>query len=110
MPFFVRDNHVSRDDMTSSIKEMFLARLFENAEAAVKKGVILFVHRGVESSDARHADQLMSRLSSRCPLESERLQIIVHPDCDHHQVATHLKQKELLLETISNCISFPIRL
>lgn len=101
---YFSDNHVSRDDMTSSIKEAFQSRLFENAEAAVKKGVILFVHRGVESSDARHTDQLISGISPKCHLNSERLQIIIHPDCDHHQVATHLKQKGVLLETLSKCI------
>jgi hypothetical protein len=96
--------HISRDDMTIRVKEQFQARLFENTEAAIYNGVSLFVHRGIESSDTHHTDQLMNRLTAKCPLESERrLKIIVHSDCDHHQIAFHLKQKGRLLDALSNC-------
>jgi hypothetical protein len=96
--------HVSRDDMTIRVKEMFQTRLFENSEIAINNGVSLFVHRGVERSDTQHTDQLLNRLAAKCPLESERrLKIIVHSDCDHHQIAVHLKQKGRLLEALSNC-------
>ena len=101
-----RDNHVSRDDMTLLVKEKFQTHLVEHAKEAIQKGVRLFVHRGRESSDTKHTDQLMNRLASIDPLESERLQIIEHSDCDHHQIAIHLKQRGQLLDVISNCLMF----
>ena len=102
--FLFRDDHVSRDDMTLMVKENFQSRLFESAEEAIKKGVTLFVHRGVETSDTQHTDQLMNRLASKCPPESQRLKIVEHSDCNHHQIAIHLKQKGQLLEAISSCM------
>ena len=101
-----RDDHVSRDDMTLLVKERFQAQLVGNVKAALQKGVRLFVHRGIESSDAKHTDQLINWLESIDPIESERLQIIEHSDCDHHQIAVHLKQKGQLLDAISNCFMF----
>ena len=104
----VRDDHVSRDDMTQLVKDKFKVRLFENAEKAIKNGVTLYVHRGVESSDTQHTDQLMSRLAAKCPHERERLKVIVHSDCEHHQIAVHLKQKGQLLEALSDCFMFNV--
>lgn len=99
-----RDDHVSRDDMTPMVKEKFQRLLIENANEAIKKGIALFIHRGIEISDTQHTGQLVERLALTCPLESKRLQIIEHPDCDHHQIAVHLKQKGQLLDAISNCL------
>ncbi len=100
-----RDDHVSRDDMTPKVREKFQTLLVENANEAIKKGITLFVHRGIESSDTQHTDQLVERLALTSPLESRRLQIIEHSDCDHHQIAVHLKQKGQLLDAISNGLS-----
>lgn len=97
-----RDDHVSRDDMTPMVKDKFQTLLVENANEAINKGVTLFVHRGIESSDTQHTDQLVERLALTCPLERKRLQIIEHPECDHHQIAVHLKQKGQLLDVLSN--------
>lgn len=90
--------------MTPMVKEKFQRLLIENANEAIKKGIALFIHRGIEISDTQHTGQLVERLALTCPLESKRLQIIEHPDCDHHQIAVHLKQKGQLLDAISNCL------
>ena len=103
-----RDDHVSRDDMTLLVKGRFQAHLVDNVKAALQKGVRLFVHRGIESSDAKHTKQLTNWLESIDPIQRERLQIIEHSDCDHHQSAVHLKQKGQLLDAISNCFVFNV--
>lgn len=98
----IEDDHVSRDDMTPLVRQMFQSRLFESAEEAIGKGVKLFIHRGLESSDAHQTDLLMGRLS---PLGTENIKVIVHSSCDHHQIAMYMKQKGQLLNVLLDCLN-----
>lgn len=97
----IGDDHVSRDDMTPMVKEMFQVRLFESVEKAVDKQVRIIVHRGLESSDIKHTDLLMNRLNSS---KRDKLNLAVHSGCTHHQVAVHLKEKNQLLVALSKAI------
>jgi len=99
----IGDDHVSRDDMTPMIKDMFRRRLFESVGTAIKGGVQMFVHRGVEESDTRHTDKLVSELAGES-LKHDNLRVIVHSDCNHHQVAVHLKERGQLLNAVSNIL------
>jgi hypothetical protein len=98
----IGDDHVSRDDMTPLVRQMFQSRLFESAEEAIGKGVKLFIHRGLERSDTHQTDLLMGRLG---PLGFENIKVIVHSSCDHHQIAVHMKQKGQLLSALMDCLN-----
>jgi len=95
------DVHVSRYDMTPIIRYRYYKRLLQSVEQAVAKGINVFIHRGVEKSDNRHTDILSSHFS-----EMSSLQIIEHEDCQHHQIAVHLKQQGKLAQILqSNLIN-----
>ena len=98
----IGDDHVSRDDMTPLVRQMFQSRLFESAEEAIGKGVKLFIHRGLERSDTHQTDLLMGRLG---PLGTENIKVIVHSSCDNHQVAVHMKQRGQLLSALMDCLN-----
>jgi len=95
------DVHVSRYDMTPIIRHRYYKRLLKSVEQAVANEVNVFVHRGLEKSDIRHTDLLLSHLS-----EMSSLQIIQYEDCPHHQIAVHLKQQGKLAQILqSNLIN-----
>jgi len=96
------DVHVSRYDMTPIIRYRYYKRLLQSVDqAVVAKGINVFVHRGVEKSDIRHTDLLLSHFS-----EMSSLQIIEHEDCLHHQIAVHLKQQGKLAQVLhSNLVN-----
>ena len=95
--------------MTTGIRDQYYKRLLWSVEEAVASGVNIFVHRGVEDTDVRHTDQLVNHFSEKVseglgPMTGH-LQIIEHPDCKHHQVASYLKKKGCLAQVIySNLI------
>ena len=97
------DIHVSRHDMTSIIRDEFSSRLLKSVEEASTTGnVNVFVHRGVEEADVGHTDRLMSYLGPR--RGSENVKIVEHPDCEHHQIAVHLKNKGQLAQVLSRSL------
>jgi len=98
------DGHVSRCDMTLSIRDRYYKRLLRSVEEAVDR-VKIFVHRGVEKADVGHTDQLVSYFSEKAlecsaPLAGQ-VKIIEYPDCQHHQIALHLKEKGRLAQVLS---------
>ena len=90
------DVHVSRYDMTPIIRHKYYKRLLQSVEQAVANEVNVFVHRGVEKSDIRHTDLLLSHFSEM----SSCLQVIQYEDCPHHQIAVHLKQQGKLAQVL----------
>jgi hypothetical protein len=108
--------HVSRDDMTQLVKEGFRSRLFNSVEESVKMGVRIRIHRGIETEDVKHTNELMGHLSSRPCFGTAfanhsiphalftakgSIEVIQHADCYHHQIAVHLKEKAQLVSELS---------
>lgn len=92
------DCHVSRDDMTTNIRDGFRIRLFHSVDDGVEKGVKIAVHRGVEESDVKHTDTLLSGIAH----SSRRgVQIVEHEGCKHHQIAVYLKEKGELMHVLA---------
>ncbi|KAL7543403.1 hypothetical protein ACHAXR_012820 [Thalassiosira sp. AJA248-18] len=96
------DVHVSRHDMTPTFRDRFAIRLLQSVEEAIhiNNRVKIFVHRGVEKADVRHTDSIISQLSGK-GVTGFPVTIIEHPDCKHHQIAVHLKEKGQLAEVLS---------
>jgi hypothetical protein len=108
-------HHVSRDDVTQLVREEFRNRLFLSVEQAMEKGVDIRINRGVEEGDVKHTNDLMNYLSHQDyfgpDLSSQsipyvwsrangRVEVREHVDCNHHQVAVHLKEKDQLVEEL----------
>ncbi|KAL7551757.1 hypothetical protein ACHAWF_014946 [Thalassiosira exigua] len=97
------DAHVSRYDMTARIREKYVRRLLSSVDE-VGFGVRVIVHRGVENADIGHTDFLVNRFSQdapKGPRHSGELEVIEHPDCEHHNIAAHLKEKGQLAKVLS---------
>ena len=71
-------------------------------EASTTENVNVFVHRGVEEADVGHTDRLMSYFRPR--RGSDNVKIVEHPDCEHHQIAVHLKNKGQLAQVLSRSL------
>jgi len=100
------DSHVSRYDMTPTIRDRYCDRLLHSVELAVEAGVKIYVNRGVEKADVGHTDLLMNHINGKFsegpgPLGG-RLIINEHSDCQHHQIAVHLKEKGQLAHVLSS--------
>ena len=101
----VGDVHVGRCDMTNTIRVRYRRRLLSSVEEAVTRRVKIFVHRGMEEADIRHTNMLTNHLSEKAsegccdPLDGH-LMIVEHHDCQHHQIAVHLKEKGQLAQTL----------
>lgn len=108
-------HHVSRDDMTQLVREEFRNRLFLSVEQAMENGVDIRINRGVEEGDVNHTNDLMNYLSYKGYLGTDianqsilnvlskkrgRVEVKQHVDCNHHQVAVHLKEKDQLVEEL----------
>ena len=69
-------------------------------------GVKIYVNRGVEKADVGHTDLLMNHINGKFsegpgPLGGHLI-INEHSDCQHHQIAVHLKEKGQLAHVISS--------
>jgi hypothetical protein len=107
------DQHVSRNDLNETTRDLFQPSLLNCAHRSIKDGVMIFIHRGAEGSDVRHTDELMEKLSYLGVFESNqlnrsvlknaagRIEVIEHIDCSHHQIAVHLKEKGQLVHELS---------
>jgi hypothetical protein len=73
--------------------------------------VNVIVHRGSEETDVRHTDLLENRFTSRSAKEGVGgivgweggdgvLRVVEHPDCPHHQIAVHLKDRGMLTRVL----------
>ena len=110
------DVHVSRNDMTQSIRDEFQSRLYQSVEQSINDGVMVFIHRGVEECDVRHSDalrwhlfnlddmELNQSISSASRTTKGGLRVIEHTSCNHHQIAVHLKEKGQLVRELSSLL------
>jgi hypothetical protein len=97
------DEHVSRNDMTTVIRDEFQRKLFENVKRAVADGVKICIHRGLEESDVKHTKELLSHFSScesDIPIGSS-IEVIEHAECVHHQSAVYLKDNGRLISELA---------
>lgn len=91
------EHHVSRYDMSTSIRNRFCNRLLQSVEEAILvRKTNIFIHRGLDIADIRHTDRIIRHFSiSMMPTggPDEKVEVVEHEDCGHHQIALHLKEK-----------------
>ena len=94
------DEHVSRNDMATLIRNEFQRNLLVNVRRAVLDGVNINIHRGLEESDVKHTSELLSHFSS-----CESIKVIEHAECVHHQSAVYLKEQGRLISELAVLVS-----
>ena len=103
------DVHVSRNDMTQSIRDEFENRLYQSIKCSIHDGVMICIHRGIEEGDIRHSDALLRKLNQPISPISRTaqggLEVVEHTSCSHHQIAVHLKEKGDLVRVLSSVLS-----
>ncbi|KAL9185994.1 hypothetical protein ACHAXT_005232 [Thalassiosira profunda] len=95
------DPHVGRYDIYSAVREGYLRRLLRSVDEAVGANVRVAVHRGMEEVDVGHTDLLLSCLSVS---SVRQVEVIEHKDCNHHQLATLLKQEGRLAQILETLL------
>jgi len=98
------EHHVSRYDLSTSVRNTFCNRLLRSVmEAVLAKKTNIFIHRGVYAADVHHTNRLLKDCTSwRVATDKSvnRVKVIEHADCRHHQVAVHLKERGQLTNVL----------